>query len=109
MDINRDMALLHIKQGQLNSQVNRANAAMVNDEKAMYNKRLREACDGFEEIFIHKLLQTMRSSSPRETLLSGGRGEEIFQDMLDENYAKIISKSRSFGLGDLIYEQTKKD
>lgn len=109
MDINRDMALLHIKQGKLTSQLNRMNDVRGNDEKAVYNQRLREACDGFEEIFIHKLLQTMRSSSPKETLLAGGRGEEIFQDMLDENYAKIIAKSRSFGLGDLIYEQTKKN
>ena len=77
-------------------------------DTSQFNKELKEAADGFEELFVHKLLQIMRSTVPKENLLSGGRGEEIFQDMLDENYAKIITKNGSFGLSKMIFEQTKK-
>jgi Rod binding domain-containing protein len=110
MEITQDLSLYHLnlakakaKTGSVekNSQVNK-------EDKEAYNKRLRSACDGFEEIFVHKLFQVMRSTTDKDTLLYGGRGEEIFQDMLDENYAKLITQSRALGLSNLIFEQTKK-
>lgn len=78
-------------------------------DKAERNRKLKEACDGFEEIFVHKLMQQMRNSSTKDGLFSGGRGEEIFQDMLDENYSQIITKSGSLGLSKMIYESTKEN
>ncbi|MBT4290444.1 MAG: hypothetical protein HOD92_24215, partial [Deltaproteobacteria bacterium] len=65
-------------------------------------------CDGFEEIFVHKMLQVMREAGPKSDFISGGRGEEIFQDMLDENYAKLISQSDTLGLSKMIFEHSKK-
>lgn len=69
--------------------------------------KLKEACDGFEELFVHKMLQVMRESSGKSGLIFGGRGEEIFQDMLDENYAKLITRTGALGLSGMIYEHTK--
>ena len=106
--IDSDLATFQLNQSKLNGKLERAQG-IEKAEKAEYNKRLKEACDGFEEIFVHKLIQVMRSSTEKESLLSGGRGEEIFQDMLDENYASLITKSRALGLSDLIFEQTKKN
>lgn len=77
-------------------------------DKAAYNKKLKEACDGFEELFVHKMIQVMRESgTTSEHLLHGGRGEEIFQDMLDETYAKQFSQTGQLGLGKVIYDATK--
>ena len=78
------------------------------DDKEAHNKELKKACDGFEEIFVHKLLQVMRNTTNKDSLLNGGRGEEIFQDMLDENYAKLITQSKALGLSNVIFEHTKK-
>ena len=77
-------------------------------QKNQFNKELKVACDGFEEIFTKKMLQSMRDNGFKSDLLKGGRGEEIFQDMLDENYSKLITQTRSLGLSDWIYENTKK-
>ena len=69
---------------------------------------LKKACDGFEELFVQKMLQVMRDSGEKSGLISGGHGEEIFQDMLDENYARLITQSGALGLSRMIYEHTKK-
>lgn len=107
MKINPDMSLYHLNQAKAKTKLGSTPKANEN-EIAAYNKRLKSACDGFEEIFVHKMIQVMRSTTDKDTLLYGGRGEEIFQDMLDENYAKLITESKALGLSDLIYEQTKK-
>lgn len=77
-------------------------------QKAQYNKELKVACDGFEQIFTQKMLQSMRNNVFKSDFISGGRGEEIFQDMLDENHAGLLTKTRALGLSDWIYENTKK-
>ncbi len=107
MKLDSDPATFQLNQSRLRNRMDNTPKAELT-EKDQYNKSLREACDGFEEIFVHKMLQVMRNTTEKDNLLSGGRGEEIFQDMLDENYARLITRSRSMGLSNLIYEQTKK-
>ena len=99
MEFNRNFVASGIDQGNRLTQLK----AKADFE----DKRLKEAADGFEEIFVHKLLQVMRSTIPEDGLISGGHGEKIFRDMLDQNYAKLITKSGALGLSKIIYENTK--
>ncbi len=107
MNITNDVTLLRLNQ---NNMVGKTALKQTPDaeSKEVYNKNLKKACDGFEELFVHKLLQVMRETTEKSGFISGGRGEEIFQDMLDENYAKLITKTGTLGLSDLIFEHTKK-
>jgi peptidoglycan hydrolase FlgJ len=108
MDISKDIQLLRIQQSRIAPKLPKGATADKVGGKKSFNKELRKAADGFEELFVHKMLQIMRSTVKKNGFMSGGRGEEIFQDMLDENYAKIITQSRAFGLSELIYNQNKK-
>lgn len=72
-----------------------------------FDKELKNAANGFEELFVHKMLSSMREATTKAGLLSGGRGEEVFQDMLDQEYAKEITRSKALGMSDVIYRQTK--
>ena len=47
----------------------------------------------------------MRATVPKDGLLSGGFGGEVFTDMLDQKYADVASSSSSFGLADSIARQ----
>jgi len=107
MDISQDIALMRMNFNK-NSQNSLSKTAKMKPGDVQFNKELKEAADGFEQLFVHQLFKVMRSSIPKEGMMSGGRGEEIFQDMLDDNYAKIITKNGSLGLSKLIFEQTKK-
>jgi flagellar protein FlgJ len=68
-------------------------------------KRLKEACQDFEAIFIKQMLDGMRKTVPRAELLERTLGEEIFEDILYTEYAKIMSRRGSLGIADLLFKQ----
>lgn len=70
--------------------------------------RLRAAAQDFESVFLHQLVKMMRATVEKSGLISGGRAEEIFQDMLDEKYAATLGNNTRIGLADMIYEELKK-
>lgn len=68
-------------------------------------RQLKEACQDFEAIFIKQLLDGMRKTVPRTELFERTLGEEIFEDMLYTEYAKIMSRRGSLGIADLLFKQ----
>lgn len=77
-------------------------------QKASQEQALREAATKFEEFFVNEMFKEMRNEVNPSKLLPKSQGEKIFRGMLDEQYAKSIADSNRFGLGQLIYEQSKK-
>ena len=69
------------------------------------NKKLREAANDFEAIFVQQMLKTMRETSLESNFIPKSDGEKYFRSMLDEHYAKLTAKSGSLGLGEMIYKQ----
>ncbi len=70
-----------------------------NDEK------IKQACSDFEAIFIKQMLDSMRKTVDKTSLLGGGMAEEIFEDMIYDEYAKKMSNTGNFGLKDMLYRQ----
>ncbi|MCZ8341996.1 MAG: rod-binding protein [Leptospira sp.] len=70
-----------------------------------YRKKLYDASVEFESIFVKMMLKEMKSTVHKEKLIDGGYAEEIFEDMLYDEYAKNISKNESMGLAEEIYKQ----
>jgi len=68
-------------------------------------KKLKEACQDFEAIFIKQMLDGMRKTVPKTELLERTLGEEIFEDMLYTEYAKIMSRRGSLGIADILFKQ----
>lgn len=73
------------------------------------DKRLRETCQEFESVFLNMMLQTMRKTIPDGGLIEKTQATETFESMLDDEYAKSLSKSGGIGLADVLYKQMKKD
>lgn len=68
---------------------------------------LKEACREFETLFIKQMLDAMRSTVHKNPLIDGGQGEEIFEDMLYDEYADKMSRTANLGLQDMLYSQLK--
>ena len=68
-------------------------------------KRLEEACAEFESLFIYLVMKQMRKTISKSELISGGKGEEIFTSMMDEELSKQISLRQGLGLRDVLIEQ----
>jgi flagellar protein FlgJ len=69
--------------------------------------KLREVCQDFEAIFIKQMLDAMRKTVTKTGLIDGGMAEDIFEDMLYEERAKLMAKTGSFGIADILYNQNK--
>ena len=68
--------------------------------------KLFEQCQEFESIFVKMMLKEMRNSVDKtDSLLSGGWAEDIYSDMLDDEYSKSMAKNAGFGLADQLYKQ----
>ena len=84
-------------------QNNATSAPAVSPERD--DAKLKQACRDFEAIFISDLLKIMRQTVPESKLISGGRAEEIFRDMQDDELSKDMSKSGGIGLSDMLYKE----
>jgi len=70
--------------------------------------KLREAAQMMESLMIKMVLKSMKETIHKTGLIDGGRAEEIFDDMLSDQYAESFSKHQGFGLADAIYQQYEK-
>lgn len=70
------------------------------------NEKLQEVAQDFESLFLKQMLDTMRSTLNKENrLVDTGMAGEYFQDMLYDEYSKIMSKRGTFGIAEMIVEQ----
>jgi Rod binding domain-containing protein len=68
-------------------------------------EQVMAAAQSFEAIFVNQLLKSMRSTLPEDGLMESSFAKNTFTEMLDKEYAQMASKSRSFGLADMIARQ----
>ncbi|MCX7788317.1 MAG: rod-binding protein [Spirochaetes bacterium] len=90
---------------QRSSELENLNRLQQQTQTTRDSKKLKEACQDFEAIFIKQMLDGMRKTVPRTELLERTLGEEIFEDMLYTEYAKVMSRRGSLGIADLLFKQ----
>ena len=93
---------------------------LIQDNDAARARRLAEAKGGagergsaaakkvareFEAIFIGMMLKSMRETVGKDPIAGGGKGEEIFQSLLDQEYATASAARGGLGLAPLIEKQ----
>jgi flagellar protein FlgJ len=67
--------------------------------------KLWKQCQNFESVFMGILIGSMRKTVQKNEIFSGGRGEEVFQNMLDTQFAENISKNgEGIGIAKMLYE-----
>ena len=78
------------------------------DEAAARRKdaKLKEACQGFESIFLNKIWTQMRQSLPKEGYLHS-KEEEFYQQMFDKELMDKMARTGGIGLGDMLYKHLK--
>ena len=70
------------------------------------NSPLYHASQDFEALFIKQMLDVMRKTIHKEDdLLGGGIGQDVYEDMLYNEYAKKMAATAQFGLAETIYRQ----
>lgn len=69
---------------------------------------LRKVANDFESLFSSMMLRAMRKTVGENSLIPIGMGEKIYTEMLDDEYAKMMSTSSTLGLSDLIVKELQR-
>ena len=71
--------------------------------------KLKAVATEFEVLFAKQMLDSMRATLNTENdLFHGGMAQDIFEDMLYEEYARMMARTGSLGVADIIYNQYEK-
>ena len=69
-------------------------------------QQLEAAAREFESLFVKQMLDTMRDTLNTENdIFNGGMAQDVFEDMLYEEYARSIAQSGTLGIADMLVEQ----
>jgi murein DD-endopeptidase MepM/ murein hydrolase activator NlpD len=68
-------------------------------------RKLKKACAEFESLFINLVMKQMRKTVAKSGLIDGGKGEQVFTEMMDEEISKQIALRQGIGLKDAMIEQ----
>lgn len=92
------------------SLTNEVNPALKNKNfKSPAEKKLWDTCVEVESLFVAKMFKEMRNSVEKTEWINGGFAEEIFEDMLYDEYALQLSKNSSIGMAKMIYEEMSRN
>lgn len=94
----------------INQSVSTARLDTVKNKAAAVSqeKELKEACQGFEAIFLNTMISSMRDTLPGNALFKDSNSMDIYTSMQDRYLAEHLSKdSKSVGIKDFLYRQLK--
>ena len=69
------------------------------------DEKLMNTCIEMESLFVAKMFKEMRKSVGKSDWLHGGFAEDIFKDMLFDEYSLMVSKNSNLGLAKMIYDE----
>jgi len=86
----------------------RVNQVKGNHGKDKDEKKLKEACQGFEAIFLSSMIKSMRQTLPGDTIFGESQGLDIYKSMYDQHLADNLAASgRGVGIADFFYSELK--
>ncbi|WP_136524489.1 rod-binding protein [Geomonas ferrireducens] len=65
-------------------------------------EQIRKVARDFEAMFVSMMLKSMRETVGKDTLTGGGKGEETFRSLLDQEYANAAVQGGGIGLAKTI-------
>jgi flagellar protein FlgJ len=82
------------------------NASQVKKTTIDRTSDLYKAAQDFEALFIKQMLDAMRKTlNTQDDMVGSGTGQDMYNDMLYDEYAKKMSSTGQFGIADMIYRQ----
>ncbi|MBO6827762.1 MAG: rod-binding protein [Sneathiella sp.] len=67
--------------------------------------KAQKAAEEFEAFFLSQVLNSMSSGIETDPTFGGGESEKVFRSMLNDEYAKSMSRSGGVGIADAVYRE----
>lgn len=95
-----DTSLALMKAAQQRAQKAETMASSAQNAGARNMKQIEAAAKEFEAVFVTEMLKPMFSGLKPDPMFGGGKGEEIFQGFMLQEYGKNIAEHHSIGIAD---------
>ena len=69
------------------------------------NTALHKAASEFEAMFIKQMLNAMKKTTLKSGLTGGNSAQNIFEDLLYDEYSKTMAATGNFGIANSLYDQ----
>ncbi len=73
-------------------------------DKEIKKTKLKEVAQQFESLFVNMMFKSLRKNLNKHRLIKENPAENIFSDMLYQEYSLQIAKTGEFGLAKQIYK-----
>ena len=85
-----------------------APAAPLTNEQQQALRKLHQAAQQMEALFVDLLFKEMRKSAPQASLTGKTSNAEVtFRDMLDEKRADAVASTGQFGIAKIVEQQLR--
>lgn len=103
MNLNPDtsLALMQATQGETSNRVLNTKGAVKNKDM----EKLEAAAKDFEALFVTEMMKPMFEGIKPDPTFGGGKGEEIFQGMMLQEYGKMMAETGQLGVADAVKQE----
>ncbi len=77
-------------------------AAAKSAAKDKNDEKITQAAKDFEAMFITEMMKPMFEDIKPDPFFGGGKGEEIFQGFMLEEYGKLMAETGQIGIADAV-------
>ncbi|MBN2705249.1 MAG: rod-binding protein [Deltaproteobacteria bacterium] len=84
---------------------NRLESAATAKRGAEREAKLKNACQGFEAIFLNTILQEMRKSIADDGILPTSSAMRTWQQLFDNQLAESLASRQEMGVAKMLYQQ----
>lgn len=78
----------------------------INNAKTVHNQdAIEEAAKDFEAVFMAEMLKPMFEQIKPNGMFGGGKGEEVFQGMMVQEYGKMMAERGGIGIAEQVKEE----
>jgi len=71
------------------------------------DQTLKAVCVEFEAMLLSAMFKSIRENDATDGLIPKGQGEQLFQEMLDGEHARTVSRMNPQGLAATLYRQMR--
>ncbi len=65
-------------------------------------QQIKDTALSFEQMFLSQMLQHMNEGIEPDSMFGGGHSEKMFQSLMNDEYAKEITKRGGIGVADAV-------
>lgn len=84
-----------------------ANPGLPAGEQGREERRLRQACQDLEGVFMRYVVREMKLISRQQGVSPGTAGAEQYGTLIEETMAKALTEAGGVGIADLLYRQLR--